>query len=79
MALVRQVKPGKGGEEAFETFQMRPNPQCSGSGKGWPPTGSESCVVLERSSLRSVDSERVSLVMEPRKMTESWEPKKSND
>jgi hypothetical protein len=36
-------------------------------GKGQPPAGSESCVVVGRPALRSVDSERVSRVMEPRK------------
>ena len=36
-------------------------------GKGWPPAGSESCVVAGQPALRSVDSERMSCVIEPRK------------
>lgn len=36
-------------------------------GKGWPPAGSESCVVVGRPTLRGVDSESEGRVMEPRK------------
>ena len=35
-------------------------------GQGWPPSESESGVAQERSWLRSVDSEHVGRVMEPR-------------
>jgi hypothetical protein len=35
--------------------------------QGWPPAGSESCVVHGRPWLRSVDSEHAGRVMEPRK------------
>ena len=36
-------------------------------GKGWPPAGSESCVVVGRPTLRGVDSESEGRVIEPRK------------
>ena len=36
------------------------------SGKGWPPAGSESCVACGRPVLRSVDSECLGRVIEPR-------------
>lgn len=36
-------------------------------GKGWPPPGTESCVVRGRPRLRSVDRESKSCVIEPRK------------
>ena len=36
-------------------------------GQGWSPAGSESCVVWRRLPLRSVDSECVGRVIEPRK------------
>jgi len=35
-------------------------------GQGWPPAGSESCVVQRSTRLRSVDSECAGRVMEPR-------------
>jgi hypothetical protein len=35
-------------------------------GKGWPPAGSESCVVTGQPALRSVDSECAGRVIEPR-------------
>lgn len=36
--------------------------------QSWPAAGSESCVVVERSTLRSVDSECQGRVIEPRKL-----------
>ena len=35
------------------------------SGKGWPPVGSESYVVVRQLTLRSVDSECAGRVIEP--------------
>jgi hypothetical protein len=73
-----EVAPGKlgdGGSDEHLTTRVTEtigwNPAgtlCSLPGKGWSPTGNESCVVGGRPSLRSVDSECVGRVIEPRKL-----------
>ena len=46
---------------------MEPSGYPAPPGRGWPPAGTECCVVAERSALRSVHRECAGRVMEPRK------------
>ena len=64
--LVRQAKPGTGGcdvkQKPFIGTQRVANP----ARQSRPAAGSESCVVVGRPALRSVDSECAGRVIEPR-------------
>ena len=69
---MRQAKLGEGGrsckgkdmpETLYATQQVRVL-----TGQGWPPTGTECCVVRGRPRLRSVHRESVGRVIEPRKI-----------
>lgn len=76
-ASVRQAKPGRGGFHVATAWK-KPSDGTQRvrvpSGKGGLPAGSESCVVHGRPWLRSVDSERVGRVIEPRKRVRCREP-----
>ena len=72
---VRQAKPGKGGSHVELTETLRRNPAgTTPPGKGWPPAGTECCVVRGDRRLRSVHRECAGRVIEPRKAELSWEP-----
>ena len=82
---VRQAKPG-GGERPEEGGQCEGPKPLDGTqrvrippGKGWPPAGSESCVVVGRPILRSVDSERAGRVIEPRKLNSRGSRRRPKD
>jgi hypothetical protein len=69
LVSLRQVKPGEGGRECSQPRKPSIVSPAGGSParQGWPPAGSESCVVAGQPVLRSVDSERDGCVIEPRK------------
>lgn len=70
---MRQAKPGEGGRDESltktitETFEWSPVGVPIPTRPRWSPAGSEFCVVQGRPWLRSVNSECVGRVIEPRK------------
>ena len=63
---VRQVSQERENDDLTLKPLLESCGQPTPPGQGWSPAGSESCVVTGRPLLRSVDSERVGRVIEPR-------------